>query len=54
MRPGAGLRHLVAWSLREKRSFSLQDLPRLLEEGTGVSVRAVYDRWLAPMESTTR
>jgi predicted metalloprotease with PDZ domain len=43
-----GLRALVAWSARERRPFAIADLPARLQEATGVDVRGIYDRWLAP------
>jgi predicted metalloprotease with PDZ domain len=47
-----GLRALVAWSARERRSFAIADLPDHLRKATGVDVRKIYDRWLAAV--TTR
>jgi predicted metalloprotease with PDZ domain len=35
------LRHLVAWTAREQRAFTPEELPRLIEEATGVDTRAV-------------
>jgi predicted metalloprotease with PDZ domain len=43
-----GLRALVAWSARERRPFAIADLPGYFREATGVDVRNIYDRWLAP------
>ena len=36
------LRHLVAWSAREKRGFRLDELPGLMREATGVEARDVW------------
>jgi predicted metalloprotease with PDZ domain len=44
-----GFRHLVAWSAREKRAFTIDELPQLIQQGTGVSVSAVVQQWLRPM-----
>jgi predicted metalloprotease with PDZ domain len=44
------LRHLVAWSEREKRAFRVDELPLIFQEATGVDTRAVMEKWLAPME----
>ncbi len=41
------LRVLLAWSGRERRAFRLEELPELLQQGTGVDVRAVFDKWMA-------
>jgi predicted metalloprotease with PDZ domain len=44
-----GLRALVAWSARERQPFAIADLPDHLRKATGVDVRSIYDRWLAPV-----
>lgn len=43
------LRALVAWSGREKRAFSIEELPAIFETATGVDTREVMERWLAGM-----
>ena len=43
------LRYLVAWTAREKRAFTLDELPGLFREATGVDVRTVVDAWLQPL-----
>jgi predicted metalloprotease with PDZ domain len=43
------LRYLVAWTTREQRAFTLDELPGLFREATGVDVRAVVDEWLRPL-----
>ena len=43
------LRHLVAWTAREQRAFAVDELPRLIQDATGVDVRAVVDEWLRPL-----
>jgi predicted metalloprotease with PDZ domain len=40
------LRHLVAWSARERRSFRLEELPGLMREATGVEARDAWERAL--------
>jgi len=42
------LRGLLAWSASRRRAFRLEELPALLEQGTGVDVGAVVEKWLAP------
>jgi len=37
------LRHLVAWSARERRGFRLDELPGLLRDATGVEARDVWE-----------
>jgi predicted metalloprotease with PDZ domain len=44
-----GLRALVAWSAREGQPFAIADLPDHLQRATGVDLRKIYDRWLAPL-----
>ncbi|MGH9672429.1 MAG: hypothetical protein ACRD44_04560 [Bryobacteraceae bacterium] len=48
MRLREALRHLVAWSARNRRAFRMDELPRLLSEATGVDVRDILDQWSAP------
>ena len=42
------LRGLLAWSASQRRAFRLDELPALLEQGAGVDVGAVVEKWLAP------
>lgn len=44
------LRALVAWSAREKRAFSIDELPTIFRAATGVDTRDIMDRWLAGMK----
>jgi predicted metalloprotease with PDZ domain len=44
------LRHLVAWTARERRAFAIGELAGLVREATGVDVGAVIDEWLRPLE----
>jgi predicted metalloprotease with PDZ domain len=44
------LRHLVAWSAKERRAFRIDELPRILRAGTGVDIRAILEKWLRPQE----
>jgi len=44
-----GLRYLVAWTTREQRAFTLDELPDLLRQATGVDVRGVVAEWLRPL-----
>ena len=48
-----GLRALMSWSAREKRGFSIEELPAILKGGTGVDVKDVMERWLAPMKQAS-
>lgn len=43
------LRHLFAWSQERRRAFTIDELPGILQEGSGVDVRPVFLRWMAPM-----
>lgn len=42
-------RFLTAWSAREQRPFTDTELPRLIQQATGVDVRAIVDEWMRPM-----
>jgi predicted metalloprotease with PDZ domain len=44
------LRFLVTWSGRERRAFRLEELPGLLEQGAGVDVRGVFEKWMRAPE----
>jgi len=44
------LRALVAWSGREKRAFSIDELPAIFRSATGVDTQEIMDRWLAGMK----
>jgi len=43
------LRALVAWSAREQRPFSIDELPAIFKAATGVETRDIMERWLAGM-----
>lgn len=43
------LRALVEWSAKSRRGFKIEELPGIFQAATGVDVRDVLDRWLAPM-----
>ena len=45
------LRHLVAWSRKNDRPFAVEELPGIFEEATGVDTRAIFERWLKPLEA---
>jgi len=42
-----GLRHLLVWTRGRGGTFRAEDLVARIEEGTGVDVRGVYERWMA-------
>lgn len=44
-------RFLVAWTAREHRGFSIEELPGLIQQATGVETRDVIEAWLRPLES---
>jgi len=43
------LRWLVDWTARERRAFTVEELPGLLRTATGVDVSAVVAEWLRPL-----
>jgi predicted metalloprotease with PDZ domain len=45
-----GLRGVLSWSTRNQKPFQIEDLPALLSDATGVDVRDILDRWMAPQE----
>jgi predicted metalloprotease with PDZ domain len=47
------LRGLVAWSAKHRRAFRVDELPAILAEATGVDVRDIQQRWLAPMPTAS-
>jgi predicted metalloprotease with PDZ domain len=42
-------RYLYEWSLRNRRPFTMEEFPRLLEQATGVDVSAIYNKWQQPI-----
>ena len=42
-------RYLVAWSARERRAFTMEELPQLIQGATGVSVSTIFQQWLRPL-----
>jgi predicted metalloprotease with PDZ domain len=43
------LRFLLAWTARERRGFTVDELPGLIREATGVDVTATMQEWLRPL-----
>jgi|688.fasta_scaffold196466_2 predicted metalloprotease with PDZ domain len=43
------LRYLVAWTAKEQRAFTIEELPALIQTATGVNTRAVIEEWLKPL-----
>ena len=43
------LRHLVAWSTRERRAFRIGEIPAIFREATGVETRDILERWIGPL-----
>lgn len=44
------LRYLVAWTSKEQRAFTIDELPALIQSATGVETRAVIEEWLRPLQ----
>ena len=38
-----------ARAMREQRAFDERELPALIEQATGVDVRAIIDEWMKPL-----
>jgi predicted metalloprotease with PDZ domain len=45
------LRFLVDWTGRERRAFTLDELPALVRDATGVDTSAVVAEWLRPIQN---
>jgi predicted metalloprotease with PDZ domain len=45
-----GFRFLVGWAARERRALTIDELPTLIRQATGVDTSAVVARWLRPLE----
>lgn len=43
------LRFLVAWTARERRAFTNDELAGLIQQDTGVDTHSVIDEWLRPL-----
>jgi len=43
-----GLRAMLSWSARNQKPFQTNDIPTLISNATGVDVRDIFDRWMAP------
>ncbi len=43
------LQYLVAWTAKEQRAFTVEELPALMQAATGVDTRAVIEEWLKPL-----
>ncbi len=43
-----GLRYLMDWSQKNQRPFTIEELPAIFKEATGVDTSDVLNRWLEP------
>lgn len=43
------LLYLYNWSQREKRGFTIEEMPGIFRQATGVNVKAVFDKWMKPV-----
>ena len=41
--------YLYRWAQTEKRPFTVEEFPSLLEQATGVNVSAIYEKWQLPL-----
>jgi predicted metalloprotease with PDZ domain len=44
-------RYLYEWSRQNRRPFTMQEFPELLNAATGVDVSAIYNKWQAPISA---
>jgi hypothetical protein len=42
-------RYLYEWALRNRRPFTMEEFPGLLQQATGVDVSAIYNKWQQPI-----
>ena len=43
-------RYLFEWSQKNKRAFTMEEFPGLVQKASGVDVLAVYQKWLQPVK----
>ncbi|MEZ5306223.1 MAG: hypothetical protein R2684_03660 [Pyrinomonadaceae bacterium] len=46
------LRFLYRWSAKNKRAFTMEEFPGLLNEAAGKDLRVIYKKWLTPISGT--
>jgi predicted metalloprotease with PDZ domain len=44
------MRYLMTWTQRTGRAFRLDELPLIIQEGTGVESGHIVEKWLRPLE----
>jgi predicted metalloprotease with PDZ domain len=44
------LRYLIAWTAQNHRAFRIDEIPVRFREATGVDIKAIQEKWLAPLE----
>jgi predicted metalloprotease with PDZ domain len=44
------LRYLYQWSKENKRAFTLEEFPNILNKACGIDLRKIYDKWQLPIE----
>jgi predicted metalloprotease with PDZ domain len=45
-------RYLYRWAQTNKRAFTMQEIPSLLNEASGVDVSVIYNKWQAPFAAS--
>ena len=43
------LRYFYKWAQKEKRPFTVEEFPALLNKAAGIDVSAIYNKWLLPL-----
>lgn len=43
-------RYLFEWAQKNKRAFSLEEFPTLIQKASGIDVSVVYQKWLLPVK----
>jgi predicted metalloprotease with PDZ domain len=44
------LRYLYNWSKQNKRPFSMEEFPILINEACGIDLSGIYKKWQLPVE----
>lgn len=43
------LLYLYNWSQREKKAFTIEEMPGIFKQATGVNVNVIFDKWMKPI-----
>ena len=43
-----GLRRMLDWCGENDRGFRIEEIPAIIQAGSGVDVRASFEKWMGP------